>query len=209
MSLPRPGDAPLPARELVAPTADGLEPLRVHAGGLAWHGPRLYVAATRRASGSATSTTSSRGPEGYLLPVRLPAGAAREARFRFSFVGLDERERPPRLVVGEYGNRRETRRLAHVALCRAAGRGGGLLDRDATRGPRAPRAWPRRWHCPTASHGPWKPGSVWSGPAGRLREHRRAPPMGPEDLAYDPETDRLWTVTEHPRRALDAAVVGG
>jgi hypothetical protein len=24
--------------------------------------------------------------------------------------------------------------------------------------------------------------------------------MGPEDLAYDAVTDRLWMVTEHPRR---------
>ena len=52
----------------------------------------------------------------------------------------------------------------------------------------------------TASHGRWGLGSVWSGELGHLRERRWALPMGPEDLSYDARSDRLWTLTEHPRR---------
>ncbi|MEO6512201.1 MAG: hypothetical protein ABIO16_14480, partial [Nocardioides sp.] len=60
-----------------------------------------------------------------------------------------------------------------------------------------------RYHV-TVSHGPWKPGSVYvgtpGGPASEWVEHRHATPMGPEDIAYWPSTDRLWSVSEHPHR---------
>ena len=55
-------------------------------------------------------------------------------------------------------------------------------------------------HLATASRGPWRPGSVWAGEPGALREHRWATPMGPEDLTHDPLTGTLWSATEHPRR---------
>ena len=56
--------------ELVVPTADGFLPLRVHAGGLAWHGTRLYVAATKAGLWVCDTGDVVRGPEGYQLPVR-------------------------------------------------------------------------------------------------------------------------------------------
>ena len=56
-----------------------------------------------------------------------------------------------------------------------------------------------RYHV-TVSHGPWKPGSVYVGTPGDFVEHRWAMPMGPEDIAYWPSTDRFWSVSEHPRR---------
>ncbi|QIG44255.1 hypothetical protein G5V58_17075 [Nocardioides anomalus] len=56
-----------------------------------------------------------------------------------------------------------------------------------------------RWYV-TASHGPRMPGSVYVGEPGAFREHRWAAPMGPEDIAWDADTDLLWSVTEHPRR---------
>ena len=56
----------------------------------------------------------------------------------------------------------------------------------------------------TVSHGPWKPGSVYVGtpgdPGHPWVEHRLATPMGPEDIAYWPSTDRFWSVSEHPHR---------
>jgi hypothetical protein len=52
----------------------------------------------------------------------------------------------------------------------------------------------------TASHGPAKPGSVYVGQPGALRRHRWATPPGPEDTAYWPSTDLLWSLSEHPRR---------
>ena len=56
-----------------------------------------------------------------------------------------------------------------------------------------------RYHV-TVSHGPWKPGSVYVGTPGDLVEHRLATPMGPEDIAYWPSTERFWSVSEHPHR---------
>lgn len=180
--------------ELVRPVEDGFEPLRVHAGGLAWHGTRLYVAATKAGLWGCDTGDVVRGAEGYRLPVRYRL-APSEA-FRFSFVGLDSASVPPRLVLGEYGGARGgTRRLAHVAVDGGAVE---LIDGGVVRAQGAVRV-DDRWYV-TASHGTRTPGSVWSGPAGALREHRHAVPVGPEDLAYDGQSDRLWTVTEHPRK---------
>lgn len=55
-------------------------------------------------------------------------------------------------------------------------------------------------HYLTVSRGPKMPGTVYVGQPGRFRRHRFAAPIGPEDIAYWPSTDTLWSVTEHPRR---------
>ena len=55
-------------------------------------------------------------------------------------------------------------------------------------------------HHVSVSRGPWMPGMMAAGQPGSMRVRRWAVPMGPEDLAYWPSTDRIWTVTEHPRR---------
>ncbi|GAA4697761.1 hypothetical protein [Nocardioides conyzicola] len=183
---------------LVVPTATGHEPLRVHAGGLGWHGSRLYVAATRAGLWVCDTDDIVRADGEYLLPVRFRLSPEAEEGFeplRFSFLTVDDTSDPPSLVVGEYGGRRQTRRLAEVPL------DGGpvtLTDHDVVRAQGVARIRGRLYV--TASHGPWALGSVWSGGPGGFREHRGAVPMGPEDVAYDASTDRLWTVTEHPRR---------
>ena len=177
--------------ELVRPTADGFEPLRVHAGGIAWHGSLLYVAATKAGLWVCDTDDLVRDADGYRLPVRHRLAPSES--FRFSFVGLDSASVPPRLVVGEYDhNKGGTRRLGHVGL---EGGPAELIEAGVARAQGAVRVG-ERWYV-TASQGR-RPGSVWSGPAGALREHRYAVPIGPEDLAYDPDSDRLWTVTEHP-----------
>jgi hypothetical protein len=56
-----------------------------------------------------------------------------------------------------------------------------------------------RFHV-TVSQGPWTFGSVYTGAPGAFRRHRWATPMGPEDIAYWPSTDELWSVSEWPRR---------
>lgn len=181
--------------ELVRPTANGFEPLRIHAGGLAWSGDRLYVAATTSGLWVCDTGDVVRADGAYLLPVRHRLASSEP--FRFSFVG----RAGDCLVVGEYDNADGTRRLARV------GPEGGPMDVHEAGVRRAQGAAHAGgcWYL-TASHGRWKPGSLWSGPAGALREHRWAVPMGPEDLAHDPETDLLWTVTEHPRRRWIVAV---
>ncbi|GAB2445670.1 hypothetical protein GCM10027062_28110 [Nocardioides hungaricus] len=172
--------------ELVAPTVDGHEALRAHAGGVAWLGTRLYVAATREGLWVCDTDDIVRGPDGYLLPVRQLLEPSEP--FRCSFVG----SAGDGLVVGEYD-------AAGGRLGRGPV-GGPLVTHDAgVRRAQGAVHTGGRWYL-TASHGPWRPGSVWSGPVGALRERRHAVPMGPEDLAHDPAADRLWTLTEHPGR---------
>lgn len=179
--------------ELVVPTEDGFAPLKVHAGGLAWHGTRLYVAATKAGLWVCDTDDVVRDQEGYRLPVRYRL--APSDSFRFSFVGLDSASTPPRLVVGEYDNKGSPRRLAHVGV---DGGTAEVIEAGIARAQGAVHAG-GRWYV-TASQGTRRLGSVWSGPAGALHEHPCAVPMGPEDLAHDPDRDRLWTVTEHPHR---------
>lgn len=174
---------------LVVPTADGWEPLRVHAGGLAWHEGRVYVAGTRAGLWVCELDDVVRLDGEYLLPVRHRLAPSEP--FRFSFVSASDAG----LLVGEYDNAGGPRRLADVS------HGGGEVtvhDAGVRRAQGAVHVRDR-WFL-TASHGPWRPGSLWSGSPGALRERRWATPMGPEDLAYDAARDVLWTVTEHPHR---------
>jgi hypothetical protein len=201
---------------LVAPTADGWSPLRVHAGGIAWHGPYLHVAATGHGFWTCHVEDVLETPRGHVLPVRFGYRAAADAgvdRLRYSFLSVDAAARPARLVVGEYGSTRQTRRLAHYdldpeSLLLATDADGlarpELIEGGVVRAQGVVVAGGR--HYLTASHGPWRPGSLWSGAPGAWREHRHAVPMGPEDLAHETSRDLLWTVTEHPRRRWVVAV---
>jgi hypothetical protein len=183
---------------LVVPTASGHEPLRVHAGGLGWHGSRLYVAATRAGLWVCDTDDVVRHADGeHLLPVRFRLAPVADDGdpLRFSFVSVDDATDPPSLVVGEYGNSRQTRRLAEIPI---DGGDATVIRHDVIRAQGVARVGGRLYL--TSSHGPWALGSVWSGEPAGFHERRRAIPMGPEDLAYDAAADRLWTVTEHPRR---------
>jgi hypothetical protein len=180
--------------ELVRPAADGLEPLRVHAGGLVWDDGRLWVAATGAGLWVCDLGDIVRTPAGYALPVRHRLSPSEP--FRFSFVSLEHGDDgAPRLLAGEYGSTRQSRRLLSLPT------DGGtpvLTDHGVVRAQGVARDG-AGLHL-TASHGSWALGSLWSGPPGALREQRFALPMGPEDLAYDVTGRRLWTVTEHPWR---------
>ncbi|WP_127480022.1 hypothetical protein [Nocardioides pantholopis] len=213
---------------LVQPTLEdgvpGVAPLSVHAGGIVWDGEHLHVAATGRGFHTCRIDDLLRVPDGsplaasgyrYLLPVRysyraVPEEGADEGveRLRFSFLSLDRETSPPALVVGEYGNRSQTRRLARFAVDPETQTLG--VDPDGfSRPDLAAEALPPRSqgvvvaagrHYVTTSHGPATPGSVHVGGPGALRRFRWAAPMGPEDLTWWPETDLLWSVTEHPHK---------
>ena len=212
--------------------ADGsptLRPLRVHAGGMAWVGPHLHLAATARGLVTARTddvlavddvpTTDRLGTEGgrlaayghrFVLPVRLRLRAGTEEgheRFRYSFLALDRSGDEPALVTGEYGRGGRSRRLVRYAVDPRTSL--PLVDDD---GVARPVDW---WqgvhqmqgavvcagqHLLTVSRGPIMPGTVHAGRPGSLRARRLAVPMGPEDMTYWPSTDRVWSLTEHPRR---------
>ena len=147
----------------------------------------------------------------YVLPVRFAYRAMTDdglERLRYSFMSLDRSTAPPELVVGEYGNSKQTRRLARFPLdprrcswprVRTASRGRWWSTTAAWCAPRAPRSRTACWYL-TRSTGEWVPGSVYAGRPGAFRRYRWATPMGPEDIAWWPSTDLLWSVTEHPRR---------
>lgn len=209
----------------------GLEvrPVKVHAGGLVWHGRHLHVAATARGFVTFDVDDLLRVPEGlssdsdsgsdpavttfghrYVLPARSThRGHAlrKEDRLRFSFLSLDRSGPEPALVVGEYGSPQQSRRVARFALDPAtllpvvgdSGRSAAEIDDRGEARMQGVVVIDGTCYV-TRSRGPATRGSVYVGTPGAFREHRRATPIGPEDVVWWPESASLWTVTEHPRR---------
>ena len=157
-------------------------------------------------------TTLSSFGHRYVLPVRFTYRAHADEgheKLRYSFLSLDRRSEPPALVAGEYAlDPDATTRLARYPLDPATwqlavGDDGFsrplAIDHGGVRQMQGAVLAGGRFHV-TVSHGPWMPGTVATGQPGSMRLRRWALPMGPEDLSYWPSTDRLWSVTEHPRR---------
>jgi len=218
-----------------------LRPVHVHAGGIVWHREHLHVAGTRRGIVSCRLGDVLRVPTGghpdrigveddvvhafgyrYVLPVRFGYDAVTgegHERLRYSFLSLARGTDGHELVAGEYGRGGMTTRLLRFALDRRT----GLLraDDDVTARPLALDAGighmqgatvvDGRWYL-TTSAGPFRLGSVWSGTPGDLRRHRFAMPVGPEDIAYRPAVDELWSLSEYPGHryvfAMDRAFFG-
>jgi hypothetical protein len=205
-----------------------VRPVRVHAGGIAWHGDYLHVAATARGFRSfrlkdLVAVPPHKSPRlgirgehvdafgyRYLLPVRFTYDShASEGteRMRYSFASVDRSTTPHALVVGEYARGDMTRRLARydfdpeTALLRADDDGAArpaMLAQGGVARMQGATVVDGTWFV-TTSRGRFLPGSVWVGQPGRLREHRFQLPVGPEDIAYWPERDQLWSLTEYPR----------
>lgn len=129
---------------LVEPVLDDdggvrMEPVKVHAGGIVWHGPYMYVAGTARGIRSFRlddivrvrtdgahdklrvhdhGRVDSFGYK-YLLPLRFRYDAfAAEGyeKMRYSFLSIDRGTDPHQLVAGEYGRRGMTTRLLRYEL---------------------------------------------------------------------------------------------
>ena len=207
---------------LVKPVLEGgvadIEPLTVHAGGIVWFGPYLHVAATAkgfhtcrlddllRVSDDEVSAYGHR----YVLPVRFSYQAETDEgheRLRYSFMSLDKAATPPDILAGEYGRGDTTRRLVRFpvdpeTLLLATLDDGvsrpSMLDEGVGQMQGAVVA--RGRYYVTVSKGPKTFGSVYTGEPGAFKRHRWATPMGPEDIAYWPSTDELWSVSEWPRR---------
>jgi hypothetical protein len=167
------------------------------------------IAGSARRIGISDDRVSSYGYR-YVLPVRFAYKAETDEgheRLRYSFMSLDRGTSPPELVAGEYARGDKTKRLARFpidqetrlletaddGLSRPAGLDEGVGQMQGAVVARG------RFHV-TVSHGPWMPGSVYAGVPGSFVQHKWAAPMGPEDIAYWPSTDLLWSVSEHPRR---------
>lgn len=203
-----------------------VRPLKVHAGGIVWHGRYLHVAATARGihtfrlddllrvgdlgdQDHVARTTGSFGYR-YLLPLRFTydtvAGEADEP-MRYSFISLGRAEGGVRLAAGEYGRARRTTRLADFAVDPRT----SLLDvsRDGmarplslgqgVEGMQGATLVDGRWYLNTSA-GRYLRGSVYVGCPGAFRRHARALPIGVEDLAYWPSQDELWSLSEYPGR---------
>jgi hypothetical protein len=148
----------------------------------------------------------------YVLPLRFAYLAANDDGhdpLRYSFLSLDRTAAGgPELVAGEYGRRKMSTQLARFSLdptswmLRSGDDGLSrplLLDRDGQSGMQGACVVHDTWYV-TVSHGPWAPGTLYVGRPGDFRPLRRALPMGPEDITYVPQTDSLWSVSEHPGR---------
>jgi len=208
----------------------GVRPVKVHAGGIVWHGDYLHVAGTKRGFTSFRLDDIVRVPTGdasrmrvrdasprtvdmfghrYVLPVRFTydAGTPPGVRqMRYSFASLDRSTTPHEMVVGEYGRGSQSTRLARFeidpesSLLRAGAAGEcrpSLLSDGGVMGMQGAAVVDGTWFV-TNSRGRFRLGSVWTGAPGDLREIRHRLPVGPEDIAYWPQRDELWSVTEYP-----------
>lgn len=209
-----------------------VSPVHAHAGGAAWAGDHLHVAATAKGFHTfdtrdvvAVGATGDLGlPDHghrYLLPLRAtyrshtPEGAV---PLRFSFLSVTHEVRPVRrLVVGEYGRGQMTKRLWTYDVDGATGL--PCTDEDGVARPTflTPAGVERmqgaalvddRLHVVT-SRGRLRRGSIWSERGNRLVQHEYVLPPGPEDLSHRPSDDRLWSLTEHPFTRMVVAVDRG
>ena len=197
---------------LVEPVRDGarirLDAVPIHAGGIAWVGDRLWVAATfggfRTFALGDILSVRGRAPFGYrhVLPqrsVERAMGGVGDERMRYSFVSVERSGagRDARLVVGEFGDH-EHGRLSRIAL--SAG-GPELVE---VHGPGIPRMQGAavigdRWFV-SASNGT-DAGDLWLGsPAAGWTQRAGVLPPGPEDLAASEDGERLWSLSEYPGR---------
>ncbi len=148
----------------------------------------------------------------YLLPARFAYrayAADGHEKLRHSFLSLDRAGSPPQLVAGEYAeNSDATRRLAHYPLDPAtllpeAGEDGIsrplLLDEGGVARTQGAVVAREHYYLTVSMSGLW-PGTVYVGRPGSFRRYLGALPPGPEDIAWWPSTDELWSLTEHPAR---------
>lgn len=206
-----------------------VKPVHAHAGGAAWAGNHLYVAATT--AGVLTfdlrDVVPARGlrdvglPEHghrYVLPAmttyrsQTPPGAA---PLRFSFLSIThEVDHRRRLLVGEYGRGSMTTRLWTYDVDAVSGLvvtdEGGVARPSFVATPGVQRMQGAvladgRLHVVT-SRGRYRRGSIWTERRGQLVQHEHVLPPGPEDLSHRRSQDQLWTLTEYPHSRMVVAV---
>lgn len=193
-----------------------LDPVVIHAGGIGWLGDRILVADTFGGLRVFRLDDLLRVPQpkfGYdtVLPQHTRYLASRvdgQRGMRFSFVSIEHAAgEHPRLVAGEYGDGSHSDRLVRLGL----GPDGELTgDETGTSTPfdvHEPGLYRMQGVCVvdgvwyvTTSNGERRGGDLWVGTPGSFARHKRVLPPGPEDLAFDRTTGRLWSLSEWPGR---------
>lgn len=197
----------------------GYRPVRVHAGGLVWHGDHLLVAGSRGGLRvfSLADLRRVRRPltpgSPYVLVQRGrldPDTDPDVPPLTYSFLSLDRSGESHHLLAGEYGRTGGQHRLARYLIDPRTG-----LPEIGTDG----HAHAVEWHdrqvprmqgattvgetwVVTASTGEGNPGDLWTGRPGALVRHRGVLPTGPEDITHWPRRGELWLPTEWPGRRL-------
>ena len=217
---------------LVEPVLDDgelkLEPVHVHAGGIVWHGPYVYVAGTRRGLRSfrlddIIEVPTDGNPDRlrvrddsmdtfgykYFLPLRFKYDAESDdgiEDLRYSFLSLDRSTSPHQLVGGEYGKNGMSTRLVRFELDPDT----SLLVTHEDGLSRPVHLHPggvehmqgatvvHGTYYVTTSAGSYGLGDLWVGQPGELRRHAKVLPIGPEDITFWPSTGQLWSLTEYP-----------
>lgn len=207
--------------------AHDVRPVKVHAGGIVWHGDHLYVAGTSRGISTFHLDDIMRVPRGgdrsrlgtgkgwfgyrYVLPVRFTYdGVAADGfeKMRYSFLSLDRSGPEPRMVAGEYARHGLSTRLVDFAidpatsLLRVSDEGHARplsLSNDGVEGMQGATVVGGTWFV-TASAGRFLRGSLYVGRPGAFRRRRWVLPVGVEDITYWPSRDELWSLSEYPDR---------
>jgi hypothetical protein len=185
-------------------------PLRVHAGGIVWYGPSyLYIAGSHRGilgcrMEDIIEVPPSRATLGhhFVLPLRFTYRAPLGS-MTYSFMSLDRSVGPPELVVGEYGLKSKPTRLArfqltgdHLAAEAKSTAKPSLFDDRGVAHMQGAVTVKGTWYV-TQSRGASALGQLQVGEPGNFRRYKDALPIGPEDIAYWPARDELWSQTEH------------
>lgn len=191
--------------------ADGvLEPARIHVGGLAWFGDRLFAAATgqgiwefdlagiRRVQGTTARRLSGGSRSTTLVAVRT---RQHPIDLRCSFIGrvFDAKGRSlPRVLIGEFRSGGEGR-IGEFELTAD----GFAPVRDftpAVRHMQGAALWGEEILI-SQSDG-LRPGALWRGSFDAVERSATALPAGCQDLALDPRAGMLWSLGEHPWRRV-------
>lgn len=194
-----------------------LHPARIHTGGLAWFGDRLFAAATGR--GIWEFDLSDIREVSGALARRLAGGSGRGVRttalvavrtrthpvaLRCSYLGrvFDEDGSPlPRVLIGEH-RADKSGRIGEFSV--PEDRDGTFLRTDVF-SPGIERMqgavrWGGRYFVSQSDR--LHPGTLWSGERAALRPDPVPLPEGCEDLALDLDERLLWSLGEHPWRRV-------
>lgn len=194
-----------------------LQPARIHTGGLAWFGDRLFVAATGQGiwEFDLSAVRDLRGADARRL--RGIAGRRPGAR---SLAIVRTRVHPVALRCSFLGRLydQDGTALRRVLIGEFRRDGGGVIGEftvpEAAEGrfEEQARFTPGighmqgavRWgeHTFVSQSDGMQPGTLWTGSGSNLAPHRYALPIGCEDLALDPEARMLWSLGEHPLKRV-------